>query len=155
MNEFHKLLQITASHYTLNEENSERLMLKYYEYLLKIKKFLKVEFDLDVLTNIDKYPINIDSNLKEYYEKISEKINQPSLSGTNSIYKDRYYIQRIKPFFVDYNVYYEVTLTVANDRTSKFDRIIAFTKLDLSHNYAVKLSTKNNTINILGKKCRF
>lgn len=152
LNEFHKLLQITASHYTLNEENSERLMLKYYEYLLKIKKFLKVEFDLDVLTNIDKYPINIDSNLKEYYEKISEKINQPSLSGTNSIYKDRYYIQRIKPFFVDYNVYYEVTLTVANDRTSKFDRIIAFTKLDLSHNYAVKLSTKNNTINILGKK---
>lgn len=152
LNKFHKLLQITTSHYTLDEENSERLMLKYYEYLLKIKKYLKVEYDLDVLTNIDRYPINIDSNLKEYYEKISEKINQPFLTRTNSIYKERYYIQRIKPFFVDYNVYYEVTLTLANDRASKFDRIIAFTKLDLTHNYAVKLSIKSDSVKILGKE---
>src|SRR5690606_13499726 len=30
LNGLHKLLQITVSHYTLDEENSERLMLKYY-----------------------------------------------------------------------------------------------------------------------------
>ena len=36
---FHDYLQIVASHFTLDEENSERLMLKYYEYLLKIKSF--------------------------------------------------------------------------------------------------------------------
>ena len=35
--EFHELLQISASHYTLDENNSERLMLKYYSYLLQIK----------------------------------------------------------------------------------------------------------------------
>lgn len=40
LSKFHDLLQITASHYTLDEENSERLMLKYFEYLLKIKSFL-------------------------------------------------------------------------------------------------------------------
>lgn len=152
LSKFHKLLQITVSHYTLSEENSERLMLKYYEYLLKIKTLLKSEYNLDVLNNIDKYPINMDSNLKEYYKKISKKINQPSLTGNRNTYKDRYYIQRIKPFFVDYNVYYEVTFTVANDKASKFDRIIAFTRLELSHNYALKLSIKNDTVNILGKK---
>lgn len=37
LSKFYNLLQITASHYTLNEENSERLMLKYYEYLIKIR----------------------------------------------------------------------------------------------------------------------
>ena len=36
---FHKFLQPSVSHYTLDENNSERLMLKYYEHLLKIKKF--------------------------------------------------------------------------------------------------------------------
>lgn len=41
LNKFHKFLQPVASHYTLDEENSERLMLKYYEYLLKIKSYLK------------------------------------------------------------------------------------------------------------------
>jgi DNA replication protein DnaC len=151
LSKFHRLLQITVSHYTLDEENSERLMLKYYEYLLKIKTFLNSEYNLDILKNIDEFPITIDSNLKEYYEKISEKINQPLLTGTRNTYHDRYYIQRIKPFFVDYKVYYEVTFTVANDKASKFDRIIAFTKLDLSQNYAVKLSVKNDTVNILGK----
>ena len=34
--EFHDLLQKSVSHYTLDENGSERLMLKYYEYLLKI-----------------------------------------------------------------------------------------------------------------------
>lgn len=152
LSKFHRLLLITASHYTLDEENSERLMLKYYEYLLKIKSFLKSIYNLDVLKNIDEFPITTDSNLKEYYEKIAAKINQPLLNGTRNTYDDRYYIQRIKPFFVDYKVYYEVTFTGANDNASKFDRIIAFTKLDLSHNYAVKLSVKNDTDNILGNK---
>lgn len=151
LSKFHKLLQITSSHYTLNEENSERLMLKYYEYLLKIKIFLKDMYSLDVLENIDEFPITTDSNLIEYYEKIVAKINLPLVDGTKKIYEDRYYIQRIKPFFIDYKVYYEVTFTVANDKASKFDRIIAFTKLDLSYNYAVKLSLKNQTVNILGK----
>src|SRR5688572_4795506 len=34
---FHNFLQGVAGHDTQTEENSERLMLKYYEYLLRIK----------------------------------------------------------------------------------------------------------------------
>ncbi len=152
LTKFHKLLQITASHYTLDEENSERIMLKYYEYLIKIKSFLKKTYNLDVLGNIDEFPIAIDLALKAYYEKIAEKINQPESTRTRSVYSDRYYIQKIKPFFVEHEVYYEVTFTTANDKASKFDRIIAFTKLDISHNYAVKLSVSNDSIQILGKE---
>ena len=58
----------------------------------------------------------------------------------DSPYNDRAYIQKIKPFFVKRHIFYEVTFTVANDKASKFDRVIAFTSLDLSDNYAVKLS---------------
>lgn len=32
---FHNLLQISESHYTHDKNNSERLMLKYYEYMLR------------------------------------------------------------------------------------------------------------------------
>ncbi|WP_240035171.1 hypothetical protein [Neobacillus notoginsengisoli] len=152
LSKFHKLLQGTVSHYTLGKENSERLMLKYCECLLKIKTFLKSNYNLEVLKNIDKFPMITDSNLNEYYGKIAVKINQPLLNKSRTTYNNRYYIQRIKPFFVDYKVYYEVTFTVANDKASKFDRIIAFTNLDISHNYAVKLSVKNDTVNILGKE---
>ncbi len=152
LSRFHKLLQISASHYTLDEENSERLMLKYYEYLLRLKSFLHISYDLNVLENISDFPLNTDSVLNEYYEKIAGKINQPSTSRTSVTYDDRYYIQKIVPFFVDYEVYYEITFTRANDNASKFDRIIAFTKLDVSPYYAVKLSVSNDDIEILSKK---
>ncbi len=148
LNKFQSLLQISASHYTLDEENSERLMLKYYEYLLKIRSYLKHNYNLNVLSNIEDFPIDTDSTTKEYHEKIAQKLNQLRHQNSES---ERYYIQKIKPFFVDYEVYYEVTFTNAIDYTSKFDRIIAFTKYDISTNYAVKLSISNEHIQVLGK----
>lgn len=151
LSRFHKLLQITASHYTLDEENSERLMLKYYEYLIRIKSYVKSSFNLDILDNLDSFPISIDSNLQEYYEKIAAKIKQPASLRLKSDYNDRFYIQKVKPFFIDFEIYYEVTFTRANDYISKFDRIIAFTKCDISHNYAVKFFISNDNINILDK----
>lgn len=150
LSKFHKLLQISTSHYTLDEENSERLMLKYYEYLLRIKKLMMVE-DITVLENIDKFPLNIDITLQQYYNKIAEKIdNSPVLPKANE-YSDRYYIQKIKPFFVQHKIYYEVTFIIANDYENKFDRIIAFTQKNILQNYALKLFIHKDYINILGK----
>ena len=48
-------------------------------------------------------------------------------------------------------VYYEVTFIPATGKASKFDRIIAFTTLDISKYYAVKLWTVEDSIQILEK----
>lgn len=148
---FHELLQKSVSHYTLDEDASERLMLKYYEYLLKIKIYLNDTYGLQVLNNIEDFPLNTDTELSDYYKKIADKINSPSSDCTKSEYTDRYYIQKVKLFFVDQRIYYEVTFTAANNKISKFDRVIAFTKYEVSSNYAVKLSIHNDSIDILGK----
>lgn len=148
---FHELLQKSVSHYTLDEDASERLMLKYYEYFLKIKIYLNDTYGLQVLNNIEDFPLNTDTELSDYYKKIADKINSPSSDCTKSEYTDRYYIQKVKPFFVDQRIYYEVTFTAANNKISKFDRVIAFTKYEVSSNYAVKLSIHNDSIDILGK----
>lgn len=95
---FHDYLQIVASHYTLDEENSERLMLKYYEYLLKIKKLLYEKFSLEVLSNLDKFPLNNNSTLQEYYEKIAKKIEKHTIKKVEN--SEKYYIQKIKPFLL-------------------------------------------------------
>lgn len=149
LGKFHDLLQVSASHYTLDENASERLMLKYYEYLLKIKSFLLKEYSIEVFLNINEFPIKLDKNTQEYYQKISEKINIPLTVKT---LKGRYYIQKIKPFFINNEVYYEITFTESHDKVSKFDRIIAFTKLDITQNYAVDLFIGKANINLLGKK---
>ncbi|SCZ80488.1 ATP-dependent DNA helicase [Acidaminobacter hydrogenoformans] len=148
---FHSLLQKSVSHYTFDEGGSERLMLKYYEYLIRIKVFLKDTYNLDVLINIDEFPLDLDTDLVEYYKKISSRINRPSPHATRNPFNERYYIQKIKPFFIDHCIYYEVTFTVANDKSSKFDRVIAFTNIELLDNYAVKLSLHNDYIEVMGK----
>ena len=76
LSKFHKYLQSSKSHYATDEEVSERLMLKYYEYLLRIKSFLKVKYNIEILGNINKFPIDTDRTLNEYYEKISKRYSK-------------------------------------------------------------------------------
>lgn len=73
--QFHRFLQVSVSHRTLAEENANRLMLKYYEYLLRIKRYLHDNYSMEVLHNLEKFPIEIDNSFKEYYEKIAKKID--------------------------------------------------------------------------------
>lgn len=149
---FHAYLQIVVSHYTLDPEDSERVMLKYYEFMLKTKTLLKTKYGLDVLANLDKFPLNTDRNLQEYYEKIVEKLAGRNFSADMaSSVNGRYYIHKVKPFFVNQRIYYEVTFIPATGKASKFDRIIAFTTLEISKYYAVKLWTVDDNIAILGK----
>lgn len=146
---FHDYLQIVASHYTLDEENSERLMLKYYEYLLRIKNLLQDSYSLNILGNLDKFPLNMDPNMQGYYEKIADKIKGYNIQESGK--SEKYYIQKIKPFFIDQQVYYEVTFTPANDYASKSNRVIAFTDLEITANYAVKFALAHDSIEVLGK----
>ena len=149
--QFHQMLQKSVSHYTVDKDGSERLMLKYYEHLLKAKLYLKQVFNIEVLENINEFPLNTDTELLDYYKKIAEKIENPSKFSYPVTYNDRYYVQKVKPFFVNQKIYYEVTFTTATSNISKFDRVIAFTSLEIVENYAVKFSIHNDTIRILGK----
>lgn len=151
LDRFHEMLQKSVSHYTVDKDGSERLMLKYYENLLKIKLYLKQTFDLDVLENISDFPLNMDTELSDYYEKIAERIESPSALSYPVTYNDRYYVQKVKPFFSNQKIYYEVTFTAANANASKFDRVIAFTQHEIVDNYAVKFSIHNDMIRILDK----
>ena len=145
------MLQKSVSHYTVDKDGSERLMLKYYEYLLKIKIYLKKTLNMDLLENIDNFPLNIDTEVYDYYKKIAEKIESPSDLSYSDIYNDRYYIQKVKPFFVNQKIYYEITFTAANVNASKFNRVIAFTQHEIIDNYAIKFSIHNDKIRILDK----
>lgn len=148
---FHEMLQKSVSHYTLDMDGSERLMLKYYEHLLKIKMYLKKHFNMNVLENISDFPMNTDTELSNYFEKIAERIETPGLDSSPVTYNDRYYVSKVKPFFVNQKIYYEITFTAANSNASKFDRVIAFTKQEIVDNYAVRFSLHNDTIRILDR----
>lgn len=147
---FHKMLQIVVSHYKPTVENSERLMLKYYEYLFKIREAMEKDYSMNLLHNLEKFPLNMDPKLMEYYQKIANEIDKDK--GTSPENEDRFYIHRVKPFFINKKIYYEVTFSLANDYSSKTDRIIAFTKIPIETNYASKMKFVDSSIEIMGHK---
>lgn len=146
---FHKLIQISSSHYTLDGDSSERLMLKYFEYLYRIRSLLQHDFNISILPNLESFPVDLDPSLREYHEKIADKINNINIGFQNNN-SDRYYIHKTRPFFIGGYVYYEVTFYRAINKVNKHDRIIAFTNIDISKNYACILTLQNTSIEVLG-----
>lgn len=148
---FHKLLQMSASHYTLAGDPSERLMLKYYEYLLRTRTVLKDLCGLDVLGNLEDFPVDLDPSLREYHEKIAARIDSATLLAPNEGKRDHYYVNKVRPFITDGRVFYEVTFSNITDRLNKFDRMIAFTDIDLTDKYAAYLTLVHDSIDVFGE----
>lgn len=151
LSRFHKLLQASASHYTLEGDASERLMLKYYEYLHRIRNLLRDNFGVAILLNLEDFPVDLDPSLVEYHQKIAARIEAIRASDRDQGDRSRYYIQTVKPFFVGGRIYYEVTFSHAVNRVSKFDRIIAFTDVDMTDKYAANLTLLADSIDVLGQ----
>lgn len=150
LSRFHGLLQASASHYTLDRDPSERLMLKYYEYLLRTRDLALKEFGIAILGNLEDFPVDLDPSLREYHEKIAARIEAARVTPTEPR-RERYYVHGSRPFFVDGRIYYEVTFSPAHNWTSKFDRTIAFTDIDLTDKYAAYLDLSSESITVLGQ----
>ncbi|MGZ0019311.1 ATP-dependent DNA helicase [Nitrosomonas sp. wSCUT-2] len=151
LGKFHKLIQISASHYTLDGDTSERLMLKYYEYLHRIRSLLQDNCGISVLANLEAFPVDLDPSLREYHEMIATRIEAVRSTRLDSNSKHRYYIHKTRPFFVGGRIYYEVIFYRAVNKVSKFDRIIAFTDIDMTDKYAALLTLQQDSIEVLGQ----
>ncbi|MBK1731238.1 ATP-dependent DNA helicase [Thiococcus pfennigii] len=151
LGKFHKLIQKSASHYTLDGDASERLMLKYYEYLHRIRSLLQDNCGFAVLANLDAFPVDLDPSLREYHEKIAARIEAARSTPPDIGTTDRYYIHKTRPFFVARRIYYEVTFYRAVNKVSKFDRIIAFTDIDMADKYSAMLTLRRDSIDVLGQ----
>lgn len=147
---FHRLIQKSASHYTFDGDASERLMLKYYEYLLRTRNLMRDEFGQNILWNLEAFPIDLDPSLREYHERIAERINTASVSNHHLLQPERYYIHKTRPFFVNGQIFYEVTFYRAINKASKADRVIAFTNIDIADKYAAMLTLQQDAISVIG-----
>ena len=150
LHRFHYFLQAAVSHFIPDEDGAVRLMLKYYEWLLRIREYVKNSFGLDILQNLEDYPLDLDDSLQEYYEKIAFQLDH--ISYSNRAPADRFYVQKSKTFFYGGRIYYEITVIPADDYSSKFNRFTVFSKKEIPTYYAIKLNFIDTGINILGRR---
>lgn len=148
---FHAMLQVSVSHFTLDDDPSERLMLKYYEYLIRCRQIAKDHLGVEILRNLENFPLDLDPLLHEYYERIAARIETPGLIPPGGPRRDRYYVLNSRPFYANGRIYYEVTFAPAHNRTSKFDRIIGFTNIEVSDSYAANMELESSSIDVFGQ----
>jgi len=148
LNDFHKSLQITESHYTQDEDNSERMLDNYLQYLFKLRAFFKAEYGVVILHNLEKIQFINDPYSKEYYEKVAATIINHNPSG-KIIPKERYYILNTKLFCINGKLFYEITFVPVNSTISKFDRLIAYSDEEPMYNYSINMNLVDDKINIL------
>lgn len=138
---FHALLEIGPSHNSYSEDGSIRLMVKYQEYLVDLKRYYYNNFKESILNNLYKFPIfKIDPSLQEYYNEIYEKIVHIKHNDKLDVIGNAYYVSKSKPIAIKDRVFYELTLTPATDYVNKFNRIIFYSPVRIPDNYAIKIS---------------
>jgi len=125
---------------------NERIMLKYYDFLWKIRQFAYNYYALNILENLEDFPILINDEEKDFNIIIAEAIK--SVSGSSSFKSSIYYIQKIVPFYVGKERYFEVTLQLASKYATKYNRLTVYTKEYISTNYSIQIGYEETEISI-------
>lgn len=133
------------------EGQAERLMLKYYSFMWEIRQSLYENYGITVLQNLEKFQeyTGTDELDKQYYELVANAFSNPKTEQKHNS-NTRFYIQKRTPFYVGKERYFEVTLQQADIYASKYNRITAYTQLDISTGYSVQIDYVPSFINLWG-----
>ena len=132
-----------------DQGQSERLMLKYYDFLWQIRNTLWKEYGISVLENLEKFPINIYKTDREYYELVADAVENLRIQHYLPE-SARFYLQKKNAFYIGKERYYEITLQLAGIYATKFNRITVYTKQNISTNYAIQIAYTDTAINLWG-----
>ena len=120
------------------EGQTERLMLKYYDFLWQIREYLREIHSINVLENLEKFPRDNEQEDEDYFNLVAQVVDKVRPT-TNPIHTLRYFIERKVPFYVGGKRYFEITLQLAGKYASKFNRFTVYTRLNISTNYSVQI----------------
>ena len=131
------------------EGQAERLMLKYYNYLWEIRRFMRENYNKSILENLEKFPLDLDTVDSEYYEKVAKQIENIDLTSKN-VRVSRYYVQKIIPFFVNGERYYEITLQLAGVYSTKYNRVTVYSKMTITTYYSIQIAYTETELELWG-----
>lgn len=146
LGKFYKALEYIG-YYIPEEGQSERLMLKYYDFLWQIRNTLQTYHGISVLENLEKFPLSINKVDKEYYEMVAMAIENLKIEHYLPE-SSRFYVHKKTSFYIGKERYYEVTLQLAGIYATKYNRITAYTKKDITTNYSIQIEYSNVDINL-------
>lgn len=149
--DFYNFLKGTSSHYTPSEDGAEKLVAYYFRYICLTKKLLNVDYNIEIIKNIDKFPIYDDKSMKENYDLICKVVKQEKDTPSKFV-KGKFYVQKVNTIYSYGDIYYEITLSKATDYPNKFEHITLYSKKYIPDNYSVNVSVIDKEVDLnIGK----
>ncbi len=149
--DFYNFLKGTSSHYTPSEDGAEKLVAYYFRYICLTKKLLHSDYNIEIIKNIDKFPIYDDKSMRENYDLICNVVEKEKDTPSKFI-KGKFYVQKVNTIYSNGDIYYEITLSKATDYQNKFEHITLYSKKYIPNNYSVNVSVLDKDVDLnIGK----
>lgn len=148
---FRGLLETSMSHITFGPQESEALMIKYIPKLIELKKMLSQRFDVNILMNINKYPLNLDESLTAFYRTILSVMMNAKRNNSKPTH-NLYFIRKRSMKYLDGHIFYEYVFDVSDDTFNKFNTFVCYSFKNIEFNYDLKLVLSKEEITFLGAK---
>ena len=148
---FHSLLDSSVGHMDFGPMQSEALTLKYIPQLIRLKTFLQKQYGIGVLENIDKYPLDLDTSLVSFYEKILFVLLH-SKPDSMQMSRNQYFVKKRSMKYINGHIFYEYVFDVSDDRANKFNTFVCYSFKNIRFDYDLKLLLAKKEITYLNTK---
>ena len=145
---FHSLLDASVGHMDFGPMQSEALAIKYIPKLITLKEFLKKQYGLRVLGNIDKYPLDLDKSVTSFYKKILSVLLHSRGEGIRFT-RNQYFIQKRSMKYMQGYLFYEYVFDVSDDKANKFNTFVCYSLKNIRFDYDLKLKLTKKHIKFL------
>lgn len=134
-----------------DDGQSERLLLKYYNFMWQIRKSVHEKYGISLLGNLEKFLeyTGVDELDNQYYELVADAFKHLNFKSTNYSVT-RFYVQKKTPFYIGKERYFEVTLQQSGIYASKYNRITAYTQQNIPTSYSIQIEYVPAKINLWG-----
>ena len=113
IDKFHTMLDASVGHMAFGKMQSEALLLKYIPKLIVLKKLLLDKYNISILENINKYPLDLDESLTSFYEKILFVLLN-SNTYVNNLSSNQYFVRKRSMKYINGYVFYEYVFDAKN-----------------------------------------
>lgn len=144
--ELYDYLQVVSSHYIVDEINSVFVLNKYCAYLIRIRDYLKDNYGIDIMSNVESVLYTPKDDLKDYYKAIKDDLSSLH-SGVGAKYA-YYYVMSCNPIIIEGKIFYEVELCNSKKKSNKLGNVIAFADFDLPAEYRARFSFFESSVTV-------
>lgn len=149
--DFHCQLDAGPGHGYVSKKNAESLILKYIPSLFELRDVLNEVCSISILSSLNKYPLDLDESLMDFYSKIYDAIMDAQDVDLKKS-RNSYFVRKKSFKCVNNKCFYEYVMDAADDKNNKFNTFVVYSLKNIKFCYDLKIYLTKREIVFLDTK---